>query len=658
MPLPTIPKPTLPTWSQTKTKSKAGFDRVYNVVDKLGPPINRLSNKVGAEAFWPTTLDKESDKAARILRSFCKDGFYVEEKVEEAGAEKQEPKSPKDGLPKGKQRVVKKIPMEVIQKARGLAIFTTMRTGLYFSGASGSGVLVARKADGSWSDPSGIMLHTAGLGFLIGVDIYDCVVVINTDKALEAFSHVRCTLGGEVSAVAGPVGMGGVLESEVHKRQTPVWTYLKSRGFYAGVQVDGTVIIERTDENERFYGERIPVADILAGKAKQPPKEIKTLINTIRAAQGEHVDESLLPNAEPTPGDYEVKEDDSPGFGMPDEDDPDPYGVKALAQQGMEVKEAGTGIRPSMDVFDFKPSPTSPLYATFHSRKNSKRMSITSIKSSYTDTGTQTDGLPSPQMTESPKERNPSPVKKTSENLAEYPDEEHSSSDHEDQAPVVIAAVQQAQRPTSATIVSKPKIVTIPKRVPPALPPRNPFRTSGHVSPIPSPLASPSIPEHEEGKGLGIEIGTRPALDPRQSQTSIDERMKGLLLTPLSDKDQLAPSRPVDAASMSGSDYSAHDTLAEEPSREFDTNKEALKLDTSKREDLERQDLRDHSGGVEEEQKLGDHSGGFEEEQDHDGFHSVPSTPLDAESKMFPYDVERSTQEATGQQDRKDEQKV
>jgi hypothetical protein len=58
-------------WSKTKTNSKAGFDKVYSLVDKLGAPVNRLSNKIGSEAFWPTTLDIESDKAARILKSFC-----------------------------------------------------------------------------------------------------------------------------------------------------------------------------------------------------------------------------------------------------------------------------------------------------------------------------------------------------------------------------------------------------------------------------------------------------------------------------------------------------------------------------------------------------------------------------------------------------------
>lgn len=61
----------LPSWDRTKKGSKKGFDKAWGWADKLGAPINKLTNKIGSEAFWPTTLDKESDKAARILRSFC-----------------------------------------------------------------------------------------------------------------------------------------------------------------------------------------------------------------------------------------------------------------------------------------------------------------------------------------------------------------------------------------------------------------------------------------------------------------------------------------------------------------------------------------------------------------------------------------------------------
>ncbi|KAJ5287225.1 hypothetical protein N7478_002911 [Penicillium angulare] len=381
------------TWEKTKRFSKKGFDKTWATVDKLGAPVNRLSNKLGAEAFWPMSIDKESDKAARILRSFCKDGFYAPES--EVGTDE----NGKINRPKGKQKVIQKIPSKVIQNAKGIAIFTTMRTGLWVSGSGGSGVLLGRVPEtGEWSPPSGIMLHTAGIGFLAGVDIYDCVVIINTYEALEAFKKLRCTLGGEVSVAAGPVGMGGVLESEVHKRQAPIWTYMKSKGLYAGVAVDGTIIIERTDENERFYGERISVTDILNGKARHPPESISTLLQTIKSAQGDRdVDETMIPPPGETPGDIDLGEEGHP-FGVPAAEDPDPYGVKALEAEGMFIREAGTKVRPSPETFEFRPNPGSPVYATFSRRsldsspRNSWRGSLQSYAS--VNRGTQTDDLP------------------------------------------------------------------------------------------------------------------------------------------------------------------------------------------------------------------------------------------------------------------------
>ncbi|GLA40178.1 hypothetical protein AnigIFM63309_007789 [Aspergillus niger] len=279
-------------WDKTKTYGKMGFDKAWGALDKLGAPVNRLSNKLGSEAFWPMTLDKESEKVARILRSFCKDGVYVDEPAADTAppVNSNEASSSKQKIdkPRGKQKVLKKIPSEVIRQAKGIVVFTAMRTGLWFSGAGGSGILIARVPEtGEWSAPSGILLHTAGLGFLVGADIYDCVMVINTYEALEAFTKVRVTLGSEITVAAGPIGMGGVLESEVHKRRAPIWCYVKSRGFYAGVQIDGTIVIERNDENERFYGRKIPVKEILSGHVRTDNPSVRMLTHTLRSAQGD-----------------------------------------------------------------------------------------------------------------------------------------------------------------------------------------------------------------------------------------------------------------------------------------------------------------------------------------------------------------------------------
>ncbi|KAL8696890.1 MAG: hypothetical protein Q9224_002566, partial [Gallowayella concinna] len=543
-----------------------------------------LSNKVGSEAFWPTTLDIESEKAARILRSFCKDGFYVEEP---------DGHLPAGEKPKGRVQVVKKIPSEVIRRAKGLAIFTTMRTGLWVSGAGGSGILVGRTANGEWSPPSGIMLHTAGLGFLVGVDIYDCVVVINTDKAMEAFTTVRCTLGGEISAVAGPVGAGAILETEVHKRQAPVWTYLKSRGLYAGVQVDGTVIIERTDENERFYGERIKVADILAGKVRHPPYEIRTLMATIKSAQGDAVDESVLPSSELTPGDMELeleKPAEPDNFGLPAEDDPDPFGVRALEAEGMRIREAGSGSRPSLEAFQYKPAPSSPIYNTFRrhstdgsSRRNSKRDSTRSLAS--TDRGTQTANFGSFADTESP--RNHSPLEKTNEDRSE---EEAATeglgiSNGSQSRPYVAPAMEQA---APQPVISRARLVTIPKRVPPALPPRSPYREAPRArNAEPSPPPMPPISLEGQPRDKSTDPRSSSPYTPQFINVPLDDSNKNavspcpdhardIVNIPLSSSSPpLTTSKPsgFDSSSVSDSEYShAHSTPAQTPGLDADVD--------------------------------------------------------------------------------------
>ena len=563
---------------------------MYNLVDKLGAPVNKLSNRLGSEAFWPTTLDKESDKAARILRSFCKDGFYVEDENNLSNGVVNAEK------PMGKQRVIKKIPTEVIKRAKGLAIFTTMRTGLWVSGAGGSGILVGRKEDGTWSPPSGILLHTAGLGFMVGVDIYDCVVVINTEKALEAFTKIRATVGGEISVVAGPVGVGGILETELHKRQAPVFNYMKSRGFYAGVQIDGTVIIERGDENERFYGQRLTVSEILTGKVRHEPYEIRTLMATINAAQGDNVDETLIAAAEPTPGDFEVVDDPGTGFGLPpSEDDPDPYGVHALEEQGMEIKEiteSGSKNRPSSDAFEYKPSQHSPIFSNFNrqnsiakrdSRRDSGRLSIASI-----DRGTQTaEPL---QMSN-----------KTDSDGADNGEPNHDLNGDVEEA-------------NEMPVIQKAKVVTIPKRIPPALPPRSPYRNSGSKNPSFEQPTSPLAQDHEDS-GLGINLTGRPEdhtngekeASQAEDYDKLEERLTEIDLAPDHDADRLSPKKDgFDEVSVSGSDYSR--TPAEP----------AIKME-------------DHEAGNELPAGIGNEKESAVKAvgNDDEEFHSVPNTPLE-----------------------------
>lgn len=368
---------------------------MHHLGAKAAAPINALVNKMGSQAFLPSTMDKECEKAAAILLSFCAEGAYGE-----GHRSTTPPIAAKPGITattetataipnatpnatatasgaavtraRSRDRALFTIPQKVLSKAVGLAIFTTARVGFEVSLATGSGVLIARLPDGSWGPPSAIQVHTLGAGFLVGLDIYDCVCVINTKEALSAFTRTRVALGTEVSVAAGPFGAGGkvdvgtsaghprrqdgppLIPSEKptdhavsagetypeqhqagetysgqhqkaataadgtllpaepqrpepqHRRSSskamgPVFTYVKSRGFFAGVHVDGTVITERKEANHAFYGERLPAERILRreGVVDQPgaklwPAGARVLAEALRKAERERPHEEVI----------------------------------------------------------------------------------------------------------------------------------------------------------------------------------------------------------------------------------------------------------------------------------------------------------------------------------------------------------------------------
>jgi lipid-binding SYLF domain-containing protein len=164
----------------------------------------------------------------------------------------------------------KVIPPNVVDHAKGLAVMTVIKAGFVWSGRAGSGLVVARLPDGSWSAPSAIATAGAGFGGQIGAEITDFVIVLNTEDAVKAFSMGgNVTLGGNLSVSAGPMGRsveaGGTLG-----KLAPVYSYSKSKGLFAGVSIEGSVILERKEANAQFYGRVVSAKDILGGKIQRP----------------------------------------------------------------------------------------------------------------------------------------------------------------------------------------------------------------------------------------------------------------------------------------------------------------------------------------------------------------------------------------------------
>lgn len=294
-----------------------------------------------------------------------------------------------------------------------------MRNGLWMTGSGGSGILIARKSDGTWSPPSGIMLHTPTLSFIIGVDIYDCVLVISNLAALESITRPRVTLGEDVGLENGPCVPLDADEPRLSWKDlgNSVLAYMKARGQHQAVNLNGCILTERANENERFYSSGISQMDILAGNVARHVEETKPLFEVIKMAEGRtDYDKAVIDKTaiQPAPGDALIETPKgstpvSPRFGFQKADDPDPFGILALEMAGLEIREAGSRARPTSSQLDLANGPLSPALSKFSRQSTDTRsnrgsyMSTRTVRSQGTDAGTRTGTRNTPETSPSPR---------------------------------------------------------------------------------------------------------------------------------------------------------------------------------------------------------------------------------------------------------------
>lgn len=148
-----------------------------------------------------------------------------------------------------------------------------LKAGFLGSGRIGSGIVVARLSDGSWSAPSAIATAGGGFGGQIGFELTDFVFILNDYAAVRTFSQAASvTLGGNVSIAAGPVGRNAEAAGAASlKGVAGIFAYSKTKGLFAGVSLEGSILIERRDANEKMYGGRITARQVLEGGVRPPP---------------------------------------------------------------------------------------------------------------------------------------------------------------------------------------------------------------------------------------------------------------------------------------------------------------------------------------------------------------------------------------------------
>ncbi|KAJ5267695.1 hypothetical protein N7478_010503 [Penicillium angulare] len=196
---------------------------------------------------FPASLASECEKASQILDSFINPRFVK--------------------LDVG-------IPRKILANAKGLVIITSLRAGFLGSGRFGSGLIISRLPDGSWSTPSALMTGGGGVGGLIGFELTDFVFVITTDEAVRTLAiSGSLTVGGNVSMAAGPVGRTAEAAGTASKKGVAgMLSYSKTRGIYAGVSLEGGVLGERADANKKMYGRKVTAKELLRGDISPPPE--------------------------------------------------------------------------------------------------------------------------------------------------------------------------------------------------------------------------------------------------------------------------------------------------------------------------------------------------------------------------------------------------
>jgi len=131
--------------------------------------------------------------------------------------------------------------------------------GFIFGGSGGNGVLLARD-DAAWSAPAFYTMGSVTFGLQAGAEVSEIVLLVMTEKGMDALKTADVKLGGEVSVAAGPVGGGAQAQT------ADIIAFQRSKGLYGGLNLEGAVVTPRSAWNSAYYGQEITPDQILAGE--------------------------------------------------------------------------------------------------------------------------------------------------------------------------------------------------------------------------------------------------------------------------------------------------------------------------------------------------------------------------------------------------------
>jgi lipid-binding SYLF domain-containing protein len=167
------------------------------------------------------------------------------------------------------------IPHDVMEKAECVIVFPTVLKAAFVVGASyGRGAMVCRTGKefhGPWGAPAMMALEGGSVGFQIGGQATDLVLLIMNDRGAQSILSSKVKLGGDASIAAGPVGRDASADTDAFMR-AEILSYSRTRGIFAGVSLEGSTLRPDDDATADVYGRKLTAREIvIEGRVGVPP---------------------------------------------------------------------------------------------------------------------------------------------------------------------------------------------------------------------------------------------------------------------------------------------------------------------------------------------------------------------------------------------------
>src|SRR3984957_14739836 len=163
----------------------------------------------------------------------------------------------------------KGIPDKIMSDAKCIAVIPSMvKIAIGFGGSHGKGVATCRTETGRWSAVAPITITGGSWGLQLGGQAVDLVMVVMNDQGMQHMLASKFKIGADASAAAGPVGRHAGADTD-WKMKSEVLTYSRSRGLFAGIDLNGASVTQDMDETRILYGKFVPFDDILEGKVRR-----------------------------------------------------------------------------------------------------------------------------------------------------------------------------------------------------------------------------------------------------------------------------------------------------------------------------------------------------------------------------------------------------